>query len=496
MRVAPEIFRLYDIRGIAGDDFTAKDIAEYEHWYGSWPGVNITPTVARAIGQAFATFMIRKNGVKTMLVGHEQRPNAEAIKTAFISGVRATGCDVVDAGISLTPVIYFASCHGSYDAAVNITGSHNVACYNGFKLMGRGAWPIWGADLQIIRQMIERDDFVQAETAGSLAVTDCYPEYKTEILRRVQLNRHLKIIVDTGNGSAGLFAGDFFRGLGCEVKVIYEAVDPSFPNHVPDPEDPASLVELGKEVVAAGADLGIGIDADGDRVGAVDEQGGFIDADTLLMIFAQDVLTRQPGKIILHDIKTSNLIDRQVVKWGGRTVTSMTGHAPIKEAMRRDRNIILSGEMSGHIFFTENYYGIDDGLYAAARLLEIVSRAERPISKIFNSWPTTVRTPEIKLPCRDQDKFKIVEHLQKHFESQSRTIVIDGAKVMFDDESWALVRAANTAPYLSLRLEAETLDRLLEIKNILADALEQYPEIGDQLNRQAAATNTGRLGWV
>ena len=385
MRVTPTIFRLYDIRGIAGQDFTPADVAEYERWYGPWPGVNITRDVAQAIGQAYATFMIRRFAAKKILVGHEQRPNAEEITEAFITGVRSTGCQVTDAGITLTPIIYFTSCHSAFDGAVNITGSHNVSCYNGFKLVGRKGWPIWGDELQEIRRLIEQNDFIKAKKPGTLVSHDYYPEYEKEQCRRVKLHRPLKIVVDTGNGSAGLFAGRFFRKLGCETAVLYEKVDPSFPNHIPDPEDPASLAELGKMVVAEKADLGIGLDADGDRVGAVDEQGRFIDADTLLMIFAQDVLTRYPGRTILYDVKTTRLIDAMVPKWGGKTLMHMTGHAPIKQTMRHRPEVVLAGEMSGHLFFTENYYGVDDGLHSAARLLELVSRTKKPISSWFAS---------------------------------------------------------------------------------------------------------------
>ncbi len=496
MNVSPSIFRLYDIRGVAGKEFSPEAIAEYERWYGPFPGINITLDIARAIGQAYATFMVRTYGAKRILVGHEARPFADDLNAAFVEGITLAGCDVDDAGVALTPLVYFGDAFFGYDGAVNITGSHNVYFFNGFKMMGKAVYPIFGDDLQTLRTMVEKEDFLVAEKPGTVQKRELYPAYAAYIHKQVHLERPLKIAVDTGNGSAGLFAEQFFRMLGCEVISLYKEIDATFPNHVPDPEDRSSLVELAKIVVAEKADLGIGLDADGDRVGCLDEQGNYIDADLLLLLLAKDVLSRHPGKKILYDVKCSRLLATLIPQYGGVPLMHMTGHAPIKKTLHEDPDVILGGEVSGHMFFVENYFRMDDALYAAAQILQLASRTKAPFSSLFADIPKTVRTPELKLPCDDTEKFIVVKKLQDHFSGRQKTILIDGVRILFDATSWALVRASNTSPYLTIRLEADSAERLLEMKNILADQLEQDQTITDRLNRKEVATKTGRLGWV
>ncbi len=496
MKVSPSIFRLYDIRGVAGKEFSPKAIAEFERWYGKFPGINITLDVARAIGSAYGTFLVRNHGAKEILVGHEYRPFADELNAAFIDGIRSTGCNVTDAGIALTPLVYFSGCLYDFDGCVNITGSHNVYFYNGFKMMGKQATPVFADDLQTIRTMVEKEDFIVAPKPGTLSTRELYPTYEKYVTERIKLHRKMKIVVDTGNGSAGLFTEQFFTALGCEVVSLYKDVDATFPNHVPDPEDRHSMIELGKLVVKEKADLGIGIDADGDRVGCVDENGIYVDSDMLLLLLAKDALSRNPGKTILFDVKCSRLMEELIPTFGGVPLMHMTGHAPIKQTLRQNKDIILGGEVSGHVFFVENYFKIDDSLFAAARLLEIASRSTETFSSLFAAFPKTVRTPELKLPCADEVKFSIVDGIRKKFSSTNKTIVIDGVRVVFDEKSWALVRASNTSPYLTLRFEADSEARLLEMKNVLADELEKHAEIGDRLNRTAVSTYTGRLGWV
>lgn len=496
MKVTPSIFRLYDIRGVAGKDFPPTAIAEFERWYGKFPGINITLEVAKAIGQAYGTFMIRNFKAKEILVGHESRPFADELNAAFIEGIRSTGCNVTDAGIALTPIVYFSDCFYDYDGAVNITGSHNVYFYNGFKMMGRQAAPVYGDDLQKLHQLVEAEDFIVADKPGELKTRELYSNYEHYAQEHIHLARPMKIIVDTGNGSAGLFARKFFTAIGCQVEVLYEEVDATFPNHVPDPEDSYSLIELGKRVVEAKADLGIGIDADGDRVGCVDEQGRYVDADLLLLALAKDVLSRHPNGTVLFDVKCSRLMNDLLPTFGGKPLMHMTGHAPIKKTLRQDKSIVLGGEVSGHMYFVEDYFRIDDGMYAAAKIIELAARTNQPFSALFADFPNTVRTPELKLPCSDEIKFKVVESVRQAFSERYQTILIDGVRVIFDDHTWALVRASNTSPYLTVRMEADTEKRLLEIKNIIADELEKHPEITDRLNRQAVTSRTGRLGWV
>jgi phosphomannomutase/phosphoglucomutase len=496
MKVSPSIFRLYDIRGVAGKFFSDKAIAEYEQWYGSFPGINITLEIANAIGRAYGTFMVRTHGAKRILVGHEERPFADELNTAFIDGIRSTGCAVTDAGVALTPLIYFSECVLQYDGAVNITGSHNVAFYNGFKMMGRNALPVYAEDLQKIRGLVESEDFLVAPTPGVLDRRTLYPAYESFARAHITLKNKPTIVVDTGNGSAGLFAESFFSAIGCKVVSLYKEVDATFPNHVPDPEDPHTLTELGKRVVAEKAMCGIGIDADGDRVGFVDERGRHVDADLLLLLLVRDVLARHPGKTILYDVKCSRLLDEQIKGFGGVPLMHMTGHAPIKDTLRKDHNIILGGEVSGHIFLVEDYFRIDDGLYAAAKILEIATRQKGTFSQLFSEFPQTIRTPELKLPCDDEKKLSIVTDIRDAFSKRYTTTTIDGVRIRFDDHTWALVRASNTSPYLTVRMEADTEARLLEVKNIVADELESHNDIADRLNRTAIASRTGKLGWV
>ena len=494
MQVSPNIFREYDIRGVAGQKFSAAAIAEYEKWYGQFPGINITLEVATAIGRAYGT-IIRRAGGREVVIGHEVRPFAEELTNAFIAGVRATGCNVTDLGVCLTPVVYFATACGHYDGGANVTGSHNVYFFNGFKLMQRDVWPISGEALQALRCLVETEDFL-AEPTGEYKKADGYPEYKRYFLDHVKLTQPLKVVVDCGNGSAGPFAPDLLRSLGCEVMELYTEPDATFPNHVPDPEDPYMIRDLGRRVREVGADLGIGFDADADRVGFVTEKGEYVDTDLVLLLLAQDVLQRHPGKKILFEVKCSELLEKLIPAYGGIPVMGRTGHAPMKIAMRQDSDIILAGEVSGHFFFVEDYFKFDDGLLAAGRMLELLSRHYGSFSSLFESIPHTVRTPELKLPCADEVKFDIVRRITEALSQRYPAVTIDGIRFKPSSASWGLIRASNTSPYLTIRAEGATVEEVLKVKNIMADELEQYSAITDCLNRIEVTSHTGRLGWV
>lgn len=494
MKVSHSIFREYDVRGVAGKEFAPEAIAEYEKWYGPFPGINITMEVAEAIGRAYGT-VIRRDGGREVAVGHEVRPFADELTAAFIKGIRRTGCNVTDLGICLTPVVYFMTAFRNFDGGVNVTGSHNVYFFNGFKLMRKNVLPIGGENLQKLRVMVEQEDFIE-EQLGKYQQHDGYPEYKKYYLDHIKLARPLKIVVDCGNGSAGPFAPDLLRGLGCEVIELYTEPDAKFPNHIPDPEDPDALKELSKQVVAHKADFGVGLDADADRVGFVDENGKYIDTDMAFLLLAKDVLSRHPGKKILCEVKCSRLVPDLITKWGGVPLMHRTGHAPIKTTMRKDNDIILAGEVSGHFFFVEDYFKIDDGLYGAGKMLELFSKQRGTFSSMFAEFPKTIRTPEIKLPCADEKKFEIVRSVTEKLSEQYPSVTVDGVRFSVAPTSWGLVRASNTSPYLTIRAEGDTLEELLKVKNIIADELEQYPEITDRLNRKEVASRTGRLGWV
>ncbi len=494
MTINPNIFRLYDIRGIAGSKFSEEEIAKYEKWYGPFPGITLTQDVASLIGKAYGT-VIRREGGNRVIVGYEMRPFAEELKDAFISGILSTGCDVAYAGVTLTPIIYFATAFFGFDGGVNITGSHNVYFYNGFKLMKKDVWPLFGEELQMMREMIGKEDFV-VDARGNLETFDARAPYEDYFLKHIILSRPLRIVIDTGNGSAGIFAPELFRKLGCEVVELYTEPDATFPNHTPDPEAPQNMKDLGEKAREAGADLGIGFDADGDRMGFVDEKGEFVSADLLLLLFAKDALSRNPRKKILFDVKCSQLLSELAPEYGGVPLMHRTGHAPIKESLRKDSDIIFAGEVSGHFYFVEDYFKIDDGLFSAGKMIEIFARHQGPFSSLFKDIPARVRTPEIKLPVADEIKFDIVEKIKKNFEGRFPLILIDGVRFNITKTGWGLIRASNTSPYLTARVEGESDEEVLRVKNILAEELEKFPEIGDKLNRQKVAVLEGKLGWI
>ncbi len=502
MQVNPSIFRLYDIRGIAGRKFSQDEIAKYELWYGKFPGITLTPKAAFNIGRGYGTMIRRalrqaQGKLARVVIGYEIRPFGKVLKDSFTKGVLSSGCNVLDAGVSLTPIVYFATAFLGLDGGVNITGSHNVYFYNGFKMMKRGVWPLYGEELQKMRKMIEKGDFLNAENGeGKLEAVNVNKIYSDYVLKNIRLKRSLRVVMDTGNGSAGLFAPKLFRQLGCKVIGLYTKPDATFPNHTPDPEAPQNMEDLGRKVVKSGADLGIGFDADGDRMGVVDERGKFVSADLLLLLFAKDALSRNPGRKVLFDVKCSKLLEELVPKFGGVPLMHQTGHAPIKETLRRDSDIILGGEVSGHFYFVENYFKIDDGLYSAARLLEIFSRRKDTFSSLFKEFPERVRTPEIKLPCSDEAKFEVAGKIKAALAKKFSIIDIDGARINFSKTGWGLVRASNTSPYLTIRVEGIDDEEVLKVKNILADELEKFEEVGDKLNRFKTAVLEGKLGWV
>ena len=494
MKINPTIFREYDIRGVIDTGLSEKAVEEYEKWYGVFPGITIRYEDAQAIGAAYGTMICDKGG-KRVVVGHEIRQGAEELTATFIAGVRAAGCDVVDLDVSLTPIVYFQTASGGYDGGVNVTGSHNVYFFNGFKLMKKDVWPLFGEELQRMRQMIERDDYIRGES-GSYEKIDGYVAYKKYAVEHVKLARPLKIVIDTGNGSAGVFAPDMFRALGCEVIELFADPDATFPNHVPDPEQRQFYGVLQQTVRDRNADLGLAFDADGDRAGFVDEKGEFVEADLAILAFAKDVLGRHPGKKILFDVKCSQLLEELIPQFGGKPVMFRTGHGPIKEALRKDMDIIFAGETSGHFYFVEDYFRIDDGLYAAARMLELYARTSGTFSSLFADFPTRVRTPEFKLPCPDEKKFEVVRDIAAALGARYPSVTIDGIRIKVSEKGWGLVRASNTSPYLTIKMEGENEKEVLAIKNILADELEKFAEIGDKLDRAVVARLGGKLGWV
>lgn len=448
----PHIFRAYDVRGKVGED--------------------LTPEVLRVIGRAYGS-LIRRKGGRTIALGQDNRVASIELKTAFADGVLASGISIVDIGLSPTPVLYFATAHWNLDGGANVTGSHNPIEYNGVKMVHAGAVPLTEEEIQGLRSSIETQRFESG--SGSVTSRDPREEYFLAIQRLVKLERRPTVVVDCGNGVAGLYAPELLRRLGCEVVELYCELDGRFPNHLPDPEMEENTRDLQARVVAARADLGIAFDGDADRMGLVDEKGRRHEADLILILLARDFLARHPGAKVLFDVKSSQRLVEDIRAHGGVPVMYKTGHSLLKLKMREE-GILLGGEVSGHMFFAENYFGVDDGILASAKVLEVLSRLPGPVSSHFDALPHLYATPELKAPCPDGEKFRVVRELLREFKAKYETIDIDGARVIFSG-GWALVRASNTNPYLTLRFEARTEAELEEMKRIVFEALARYPFI-------------------
>jgi len=447
----PNIFRAYDIRGIADKD--------------------LTDGVVELIGRAYGTTMVRK-GYRTVSVGRDVRLSSERIHNAVVGGILSTGLNVIDVGVVSTPVLYFSIVHFQTDGSVMITGSHNPIEFNGLKL-NEGLLSLYGEEIQKLRELIEKSDFATGK--GEKSQQDIVPYYKQMLKERIKIKKSFKIVIDAGNGTAGVIAPDVFEELGCEVVRLYCEPDGTFPNHLPDPTVLKYIETLRKKVVEEKADMGIGYDGDADRVGIVDEKGRVVFADQVLAILSRDVLSRKPGSKILFDVKCSQMLPEEIEKAGGVPMMWKTGHSLLKAKMKEE-GAPLAGEMSGHIFFKDGYFGFDDGIYVSFRLVQYLSTQEKRLSGLVDGLPQFVSTPEIRITCPDEDKFKVVKNLTESFKEEYEVIDVDGARVLFGD-GWGLVRASNTQPILVLRFEAKTEKRLKEIKNIFKEKLSLFHSV-------------------
>jgi phosphomannomutase/phosphoglucomutase len=450
----PQIFREYDIRGVVGHDF---DVADVER-----------------IGLAFGTY-VRQRGGKRLAVGRDHRLSSESFRTALTKGVQATGCDVVDIGLVPTPVLYFSLFHLNTDGGCMITASHNPAEYNGIKLcFGQAA--LHGEDIQEIGRLAAHGPFV--EGISQYTEAEVLSSYMAYITDQIHLRRPLRVVVDAGNGTSGLVIQDLLRRLGCEVFELFCDVDGTFPNHHPDPTVPENLTDIIREVKARQADVGLAYDGDSDRLGVVDERGEIIWGDRLLVLFAREILSRRPGAKVIFDVKCSQVLVDDIRQRGGKPIMWMTGHSLIKKKLYAEQ-AALAGEMSGHLFFADGYFGYDDALYASCRLLQILDRANAPLSTLLADLAVTHSTPEIRVTCADEDKFGVVEQLKAMFQQENRVcevITIDGARVICA-EGWGLVRASNTQPALVLRFEATTAAGLEAIRTFVMGKLRGFPSV-------------------
>jgi phosphomannomutase/phosphoglucomutase len=443
----PTIFREYDIRGVADRDFDAE--------------------FARSLGQAFGTLAL-EHGARRVSVGRDCRLTSDGYAAALTAGIRSTGLDVVDIGVVTTPLVYFSIFHGGLDGGIQITGSHNPSDYNGFKVcLGREA--LHGEQIQDLRRRIEARTFRSG--AGALEQRDLVPEYQDYVVENVgRLARSIRLVVDAGNGTAGPVAPAIYRRLGADVTELFTEMDGRFPNHHPDPTVEENMVALIRAVREGGAELGIAFDGDADRIGVVDGAGRIVWGDELLVLYARDVLVRNPGATIVSEVKCSQRLYDDIAAHGGNAIMWKAGHSLLKAKMK-ETGALLGGEMSGHIFFKERYFGFDDAIYAGARLLEICARTGRTVAELLADLPPSVTTPEIRVDCPDEVKFAVADRVRDHFRAGGRPIVdVDGVRVRFA-HGWGLLRASNTQPVLVMRFEAETPAELAEYRATVEEAV-------------------------
>ncbi len=444
--LTPGIFKAYDIRGVLGKTLDA--------------------VIAKQIGQAFGSTAIER-GERTVIIGRDGRLSGPELSADLSDGLRAAGVDVIDVGMVATPMLYYATHVLGAASGIMVTGSHNPPDYNGFKMVLAGE-AIYGDAIQQLYARIVAGDFTQG--AGSYSEHDIRESYLQRIVSDVKLARPMTIAVDCGNGVAGSVAGELFRRLGCDVIELFCEVDGHFPNHHPDPAHLENLADLIRELAQGPAEIGLAFDGDGDRLGVVTKDGQVIFPDRQLMLFAQDVLTRHPGGTILYDVKCTRHIAPVVEAAGGRPLMCKTGHSLVKAKMK-ETGAPFGGEMSGHLFFKDRWYGFDDGLYAGARLLELASRMD-DISATLNALPQSKSTPELQVACAEGENHAVVAQMQQQrdWPGASHVVTIDGVRVEYPD-GFGLCRASNTTPVLVLRFEAETDAALARIQQAVGAAI-------------------------
>ena len=447
--IKKEIFRAYDIRGIVDKDFD-------DDW-------------VEVLGKACGTYFLSL-GYTHAIVGHDCRHSSPEYQKRLTQGLLSTGIDVTYLDMVATPLFYFAVKHLDKKAGVMITASHNPSEFNGFKVWA-GESTIHTSEIQKIYEIMKKGDFARGN--GMASQLDIVPAYLEHLSTLAKLVNPVKVVVDGGNGSAGLVCVELLKRLGAEVVPLYCEPDGDFPNHHPDPTVLKNIKDLAHKVREKNAHLGIGLDGDGDRIGVVDENGTIIYGDKLLAIFARHVLKEHPGATVIAEVKCSHLLYRDIKKHGGNPIMWKTGHSLIKAKMKTT-GALLAGEMSGLMFFADRYYGFDDALYAAARLVEIVSfKPDIPISSYLSDWPKTFNTPEIRMDCPDEIKFQVVKKAQDYFRAKYNIVDVDGVRIIFDD-GWGLLRASNTQPVLVLRFEAESEKRLEEIRSLIEQPLQKW----------------------
>lgn len=448
MEINPNIFREYDIRGIVDKD--------------------LTPGVVETLGKGMGSYF-RRQGRHEVVVGRDCRLSSPSYAQALMRGLCAAGCNVVDLGIIPTPLMYFAIYFKNKEAGVVITGSHNPPEYNGFKMMS-GKDTLYGEAIQEIYKMI-KDDRIIGDHEGARSAYDIIPEYTDYVLKNVKVDRKLRVVIDAGNGTAGVVAVPIFKMLGCDVVDLYCDMDGRFPHHHPDPTLPEAMEALVRTVRTQKADFGVAYDGDGDRIGVADDEGHLIWGDQLMIFFARDILPSNPGAAVISEVKATKLLYEEIARLGGKPIMWKTGHSLIKKKIKEEK-ALLAGEMSGHLFFADRFFGFDDAIYSSVRLLELVSKSGMSLSQMLAGLPKTYSTPEIRVYASEEVKFKIVDEVRENLAKKYPVIDIDGVRAIYP-KGWGLVRASNTQAILVLRFEGETKGDLEVIEREIKEAVEQ-----------------------
>ena len=434
----PQVFRGYDVRGLVGEDLNHDFVYD--------------------LGRAIGTYG-KDRGVKVMTVGRDCRLSSEEYQAAIIKGLRSAGIDVIDIGLCATPILYYSIRSLKTDGGIMVTGSHNPPEFNGFKIC-IGPDTIYGEEIQKLRAIMEDGQY--ASGTGTARQEDVAQDYREYLFNNVKIDAGLNIVIDAGNGVGGFFAIPLLERLGCSVTPLYCDMDGHFPNHFPDPTVEENLTGIIQLVKEKKADVGIAYDGDADRIGVITDEGKIVRGDELLLLFSRSILKENPGAAIIGEVKCSQTLYDDIAQKGGRGIMWKAGHSLIKGKMKEE-HALMAGEMSGHIFFADRYFGYDDAIYASLRLLEILSKTGQKISELLSDIPRTFNTPEIRVPCSDDIKFQVVEKVKARFAAEYDVIDIDGVRVQFKD-GWGLVRASNTQPVLVLRFESKTEEGLAEIR--------------------------------
>ncbi len=454
--INPKLFKKYDIRGKAeGDDAL------------------LTQDVAFVLGQALGTYFRKVENLDQVVVGGDNRRTSLNLQFAVMNGLKEIGCQVIDIGTVSTPVVYWHAVNRGNIGGVMITGSHLTAPFNGMK-MSIGNRNIYGEQIQIIKSYIDDNQLMQGE--GSLEVdTESRSKYLDDLSQRIEMARPLKVVIDPGNGSGGLFAPDLFERWGHEVIGIYIEPDGSYPNHIPNPQSKANMKDLGAKVREVEADIGVAFDGDADRMGAVDENGEMIQADRILALLAQDMLKRHPNATVVGDVLCSQVLFDAIEDAGGRALMAASGHSVVKDKMREE-NALLGGEMSGHIFLGEDYFSFDDGYFAAGRVMQLLASSDKPLSQWNAELPSLYSTPEYRPHCPDEDKQTVISGIAEQLVDKGQVVDVDGLRIQFDN-GWGLLRASNTEPVLSMRFEGKTEVDALAYRDMFFKALQAYPQV-------------------